>query len=75
MSQFEVNVGEEGKYISRANSNIEWRNYNKILMIRWLCSSIWKAGKSVSAVEDFSVTRFVGVRTKEIHLSVQSLVF
>jgi len=61
-------LANKAKYISYANSNIEWRNYNKILRIRWLCYSKWKAGDGVSAVEDCSVTRFVDVRTKEIHL-------
>ena len=39
------------------------------------CYSKWKAGDGVSAVDDSSVTRGLGARAKEIHLSVQSLVF
>jgi len=33
---FELNVVEWCNYISHANSKIEFRNYNKILRIRWL---------------------------------------
>jgi len=75
MFQFEVNFGEWGKYISHANSDIEWRNYNTILRISWLCYSKWKAGDGVSAVEDSSATICLGTRKKEIHLLVHSLVF
>ena len=38
--QFEVNVGEWGKYIGHANTKISFRNYNVILKIRWLCYNL-----------------------------------
>jgi hypothetical protein len=58
-----------------ADRNIEWRNYNMNLRIRWLCYSKWKAGDAVRAVEDSRVTRRLGARSEAFHLLVHGLVF
>jgi hypothetical protein len=71
MLQFEVNVGEWGKHIRHANTNIARRNYNMILSKSWLCYSKWKARDGLSAVEDSRVTRCVSARSEVFDLLVR----